>query len=61
MSRAREPGRLNLLCLMSLCCFGQRGMNDVCSAVMRTGAVEGERGEEGKGKVEGAALEDFGE
>jgi len=36
-------------------------MNDVCSAVMRTGAVEGERGEEGKGKVEGAALEDFGE
>ena len=48
MSRAREPGRLNLLYFASLCCFGLRGMNDVCSAVMRTGAVEGERGEEGR-------------
>ena len=61
MSRAREPGRLNLLCFVSLCCFGLRGMNDVYSAVMRTGAVEGEEGRrEGKGKVEGAALGDFG-
>ena len=44
MSRAREPGRLNLLCFVSLCRFGLRGMNDVYSAVMRTGAVEGEKG-----------------
>ena len=29
------------------------------SAVMRTGAVEGKKGGEGKGKVEGAALGDF--
>jgi len=34
-------------------------MNDVYSAVIRTGAVEGEKGK-GKGKVEGAALGDFG-
>ena len=61
LSRAREPGRLNLLCFVSLCCFGLRGMNDVYSAVMRTLAVEGEEGRrEGKGKVEGAALGDFG-
>jgi len=31
----------------------------VCSAVMRTGAVGGEKGG-GRGKVEGAGLGDFG-
>ena len=41
-------------------CFGLHGTNDVYSAVMRTGAVEGGKGEEGKGKLEGAALGDFG-